>query len=510
MNASYQHCAFGLRYLKANLGDLESDCEILEFTTKQDALFIIEKIIEYKPQIVGFGVYIWNTTAILNLIRQLKALAPEVKIVLGGPEISFDSHLQDHYQFCDYIVSGEGDFLFRELCEQLLRGQLVQDKIIKGSIPEIKQINLPYYLYSDEDIKNRFIYVEASRGCPYRCEYCLSSLDKSVRNFDVDVFLLEMFSLVRRGARNFKFVDRTFNLNPSICLKILNFFLEYIDLGLFLHFEMVPDRLPVEIRDLLKKFPAGSLQFEIGIQTWSPVVAANVSRRQNYEKIKENFLFLKSQTHIHTHADLIVGLPGETPESFAHGFDQLVACEPDEVQVGILKLLKGTPLNRHIENFSMVFSTAPPFQIIENKDFTPMQMQNFSNFAKFWDLLANRGNFNFTVKALKQDCHLTGQSCFNRFMDLSMFLFQRFQRSHSIPLLKLTEGLFEYLLQKLNWDKGIVVDLLRRDYGADSKRDIPFFLRSTDSRKKSFKPLRISATKTLNQRQLRHLSSETV
>ena len=165
-------------------------------------------------------------------------------------------------------------------------------------MPEIKSIEMPYHLYTEDDIKNRVMYVEASRGCPYKCEYCLSSLDKSVRNFDLTDFLKSIDTLVERGARTFKFVDRTFNLSPTTSTTILKYFLTKIDLGLFLHFEMVPDRLPQEIKDLIIQFPEGSLQFEIGIQTLNPVVAKNISRNNDLVKVRENFKYLNGSSDV--------------------------------------------------------------------------------------------------------------------------------------------------------------------------------------------------------------------
>ncbi|MCC2680305.1 MAG: Mg-protoporphyrin monomethyl ester oxidative cyclase, partial [Pseudobdellovibrio sp.] len=287
LNSTYQHSSFGLRYLLANLGELQSRTQILESTIKENPRTLVEKILARSPRIVGFSVYIWNTSETLETIMVLKKVSPETIIVLGGPEISYETKSQPHLQWADYVIQGEADFSFRELCLEILNqapagsedrnskvtvtfGGTAAARIIPAALPDIKQIQMPYSLYSDDDIKNRVIYVEASRGCPYKCEYCLSSLDKSVRSFDLDLFLAEMKTLMDRGARTFKFVDRTFNLSPTTSTRILKFFLEHIDLGLFLHFELVPDRLPLEIRELITQFPAGSLQFEIGIQTLNP------------------------------------------------------------------------------------------------------------------------------------------------------------------------------------------------------------------------------------------------
>src|SRR6185312_9197727 len=190
----------------------------------------------------------------------------------------------------------------------------------KSKIPQPAAIAnrhlLPYHLYTPQDIAHRVIYVEASRGCPFRCEFCLSSLDVPVRNVPLDAFLSQLHRLLDRGVRQFKFVDRTFNLNLNISRPILQFFHERYEPGMFLHFEMIPDRLPEALRDPIRKFPPGALQFEVGIQTFNEEVAARISRRQDNARLSDNLRFLREQTGVHVHADLIVGLPGETIESF--------------------------------------------------------------------------------------------------------------------------------------------------------------------------------------------------
>ncbi|MGZ3690177.1 MAG: DUF4080 domain-containing protein [Pseudobdellovibrio sp.] len=500
-NSTYQHSSFGLRYLYANMGSLQPRCRILETTIKDTPRNFIEKLLQHNPRIVGFSVYIWNTLETLEAVMILKKVAPEVVIVLGGPEISFETLKQEHVKWCDYIIQGEADFAFRELCEEVLAGPTVLTKtsaeIRQASLPEIKAIKLPYNLYTDDDIKNRVIYVEASRGCPYKCEYCLSSLDKSVRSFDLDLFLAEMKTLLDRGVRTFKFVDRTFNLSPTTSTRILKFFLEHIDLGLFLHFELVPDRLPVEIRELISQFPQGSLQFEIGIQTLNPTVAQNVSRKNDMVKVAENFRYIREHTHVHTHADLIVGLPGETFASFAQGFNQLAAFGPDEVQVGILKRLKGTPIARHEAGFKMQYSEAPPYQILSNSTMSYVELQKMNRFAKFWDLYANSGEFkNFMTWLRTQN-----ENLFEVFFQFSEFLAAKYSETHSISLLSLSEQAWLFML-KLEVTPDEAEKIITQDYCYGTKRrDFPAFL----NKKRDILPdVSLRLKSSLNYRQLNH------
>ncbi len=511
LNSTYQHSSFGLRYLYANLEEYQSRTEILEFTIAQNPKDITAKILELQPKIVGFGIYIWNTEETLHIVSLLKAVAPHVKIVLGGPEVSHEAQSQEIVRLADYTLQGEADFLFLNFCRDFFAGKLIP-KITPALLPEISKVKYPYRYYSDSDIANRVVYVEASRGCPYKCEYCLSSLDKSVRNFEITAFLAEMQILIERGVRQFKFVDRTFNLSPSISGRILEFFLKHIDLGLFLHFEMVPDRLPDELKILIENFPKGSLQFEVGIQTFNPEVAKNVSRRQDYIKIKENFKYLREKTHVHTHADLIVGLPGETLASFAAGFDTLVEYQPDEIQVGLLKRLKGFPLARHDSAFQMVYDGKSPFQILQNKDLDFMTVQRLAHFAKVWDLVFNSGNFTNLMQVLFSFLREQRLSYFMEFYELSRFVAKRHPQNHGIALLSLVETIWLYFSAHAIAGRHSLDEILALDYAYGKRRDVPHFLKEKLSDefilrvKNSNFPQKLPRA-TAPQRQIRHAAS---
>jgi radical SAM superfamily enzyme YgiQ (UPF0313 family) len=516
LNSTYQHAAFGIRYLYSNLKELKDQTRIVEFTISQSPLEIVEKVLSLNPKIVGFGVYIWNTDEVLKVIRYLKQLDPGLIIVLGGPEISYETEHQAHVNYCDYIIKGEADFSFYNLCNDILTGKAMDAwmKISQQPLPDIKSIVLPYDLYTDEDIQNRVLYVEASRGCPYKCEYCLSSLDVSVRNFDVDSFLYEMQKLIERGAKQFKFVDRTFNLSPTLSESILVFFLKQIDKGLFLHFEMVPDRLPDNLKELIKQFPDGTLQFEIGIQTLNETVSALISRRQNHVKMKENFLYLRENTNVHTHADLIVGLPAESIESFKKGFDQLIEWDPDEIQVGILKRLKGTPIIRHQSRFEMVYSENTPYQILKTKDLTFAELQQLNRFSRYWDMIANSGQFNLTVTFLKQRTKIEGNSFFDLFFNLSLYLYDRHRGTFAISLINLTESVFNYLIDALKVPEEEAAELIYRDFCTRKKRDIPGYLKPylDISKVKSAQNTQAKTsalTDSLRKRQANHSTQET-
>jgi len=435
LNAKYPHCAFGLRYLLANLGELRSRAGILEFDINQRPLEIAEQILQQTPRIVGIGVSVWNTTQSAQLVTDLKRLRPELIVVLGGPEVSHETKQQPICQQADFIITGEADLAFADLCRQLLVGTRPATKIIAAIPPDLAQLALPYELYDERDLAHRVIYVEASRGCPFECDFCLSALPVPVRAFPLEPFLTAMQSLLDHGCRQFKFVDRTFNLNIKTSTAILEFFLARNRPGLFLHFEMIPDNLPLALRQLIRRFPPGTLQFEVGIQTFNETVAARINRRQDNAAAEENLRWLRAETGVHVHADLIVGLPGEDVTSFAAGFDRLVATQPQEIQVGILKRLRGAPIARHDTDWGMVYSANPPYEILQTKLIDFSTMQRLRRFARYWDLVANSGNFTEAAPAL---------AGFHEFLKFSDWLYSETRQTHAIARARLAELMTRY------------------------------------------------------------------
>lgn len=480
LNAKYAHSAFGLRYLMANLGDLRTQARMLEFDVSQRPQDVLEMVLEQAPRIVGVGVYIWNKEPATKLVSALKSVRPQVTVVLGGPEVSFETENQEIVHLADFVICGEADLALAELCAELLSGERPSAKIIRAQPPDFGRLKLPYELYSDEDIAHRVIYVESSRGCPFGCEFCLSSVDSPVRYAPREPFLHAMQSLLDRGARRFKFVDRTFNVDLDGADAVLRFFLDRYRPGLFLHFEMIPDRFPQRLRSLIERFPAGALQFELGVQTFNAAVATRVRRRQNNAKVEENLRFLRARTGVHLHTDLIIGLPGETVESFAAGFDRLVALLPHEIQVGVLKRLRGAPITRHDQSWNMVYSPFPPYEILQNRDIDFATMQRLRRFARYWDLLANSGNFIETTPLL-----WAGGSPFNAFLSFSDWLYARAHRTHGIALTKLVELVFRYLVEEAGRPGDEVATALLRDYRRTGRSDRPRCLRPYDSRDSS-------------------------
>jgi radical SAM superfamily enzyme YgiQ (UPF0313 family) len=465
LNARYAHASLGLRYLFANMQELQEQTQLQEFVIGTRTTDIVEKLLAHRPRLIGFGVYIWNVEETTRVVAMLKRVAPEVTIVLGGPEVSYEPEQQEIVRLADYLVTGWGDVTFPQLCRAILNGPKPLMKIHAGVQPPLSDIALPYSLYTDDDIAHRTLYVEASRGCPFKCEFCLSSLDKTAWPFDLDTFLEELEQLHARGARLFKFVDRTFNLNIKSSLRIMQFFLDKLaanpDDPVFAHFEVVPDHLPDALKAGIQQFPPGALQFEIGIQTFNPEVQALISRRQNNEKAAENIRWLVEHSHAHLHVDLIAGLPGEDVESFARGFDKLVALGPHEIQFGILKRLRGTPIIRHTEVYGLIFDPHPPYTILATDRIDFATMQRLVRFARYWDLVANSGRFAHTLQVIM------GNSPFMRFMSLSDWLYARTDATHRIALDRLA-GLISQWLVEQGEEPAHVRKLLASDYGGQA------------------------------------------
>ena len=485
LNAKYIHASLGLRCLLANMDlhggpGLRAQTQLREFVIGQRATQIVEDLLALNPRVIGLGVYIWNVVETTQVVRLLKTLRPDVKVVLGGPEVSFEVDSQEICRLADHVITGWGDVTFPKLCRALIDGPQPLMKVVPGEQPPLADLALPYHEYTSEDLAKRLLYVEASRGCPFKCEFCLSSLDKTAWAFELDRFMAEMDTLYQRGARNFKFVDRTFNLKVDFSVRILQFFLDRMKDGngailavpdLFVHFEVVPDSLPDKLKALIAQFPAGSLQFEVGIQSFNPEVQQRISRKQDNAKTADNLRWLVTESQAHVHADLIFGLPGETLESFAAGFDRLHALAPHEIQFGILKRLRGTPITRHTEGFAMVYDPQTPYTILQNSTIDFSTLQRINRFARYWDMVANSGRFSLGLSLL-----LSGGSAFNHFLSFSDWLWQTTGKTHEFALEKLLDLLHDHLVDV----RGLPVDAVRAallaDYRASGARGKPLCL----------------------------------
>ncbi|MDR2482347.1 MAG: B12-binding domain-containing radical SAM protein [Treponema sp.] len=444
INAKWIHPSLGLRLLKANLGAYEARTEIIEFALRQPLAEKTETLLRARPRILGVSVSIWNHRATAELLDALEARwgadAPRPRIVLGGPEASHLPEGAALFRHADWVIRGEGEAAFRRLVEDILTENEERRRdppeFINAEPVPLPSIDPAYRLYTEEDLRRKLVYVEASRGCPFGCDFCLSSLDRQVREFPLDEFLAGMETLLRRGAWTIKFLDRTFNLNSGRACRIMEFFLNKIETNaspFCVHFEMIPSRFPPELRALVSRFPPGSLRLELGIQTLNPAVAALIGRPGDPGQELEVLNFLREAANAIVHADLIAGLPGEDSASFANGFDRLWQAASGagtslEIQLGILKRLPGTPLARHDQAYGMRYDPAPPYEVQETAALPAPELARIKNAARFWELIMNRGNFSAITAALFP----VGQPVFRRFMALADSLLARFGRNWGI------------------------------------------------------------------------------
>jgi radical SAM superfamily enzyme YgiQ (UPF0313 family) len=489
INAKWIHPSLALRLLKANLGGLEDRAVILEFALRQGLGEKTGPILAAAPRILALSVSIWNHRATLELLGALeeaweRGSPARPRIILGGPEVSFLAPDAELFRHADWVIRGEGELVFRDLCAlilshtpegvyppeaetsavlppSLMRAETASDKappgpgLGPGKFIEARQVDLAaidpgYRLYTEEDLRRKLIYVEASRGCPFNCAFCQGAGPSSlpaggggkVREFPLESFLGDMDRLIGRGGRAFKFLDRTFNFNLPRARRIMEFFLEKLGRSGgeaaqgpdYVHFEIFPSPFPRELRETLSRFPPGTLRLELGIQTFNRETAALIKRPGDPETALEILAFLRDKTRAVVHADLIAGLPGEDLASLAAGFDRLWRVRPQEIQLGILKRLPGSPLARRDDG--AVYSPEAPYEVRETGALSAGDLERVKNFARFWELIVNRGAFADLVPALFPP----GEAVFDRFMALSDWLLGRFGRNWGIDRKDLREA----------------------------------------------------------------------
>lgn len=474
LNARYAHASLALRWLRANLGQWREASEIHEYTLGDRATEVAERLIARNPVLVAFSVYIWNVTEITRIVRVLRAIRPELPLVVGGPEVSHDCTGLELADLAT-VVAGPGERVFPELCRAAIAGEVLPARVDAApvSLPDLQP---PYDEYTPRDLEERVTYVEASRGCVFRCAFCLSALDKTATPFPLDPFLDQLRRLRARGARHFKFVDRTFNLVPTASAAILQTILDFVADGapLLAHFEVVPDRLPEALFSLIAQFPAGTLQLELGFQTFDAEVQRRVDRRQDDTLALANLVRLRTETGAHLHTDLVFGLPGETLESFAGGFDRLFTANPHEIQVGILKRLRGAPIGRCTHSHAMVYDPEPPYAVWSTSTVPFETMVRVVRFSRYWDLVGNSGRF------VESRALLCGERPFWGFLAFSDWLFGRTGQTHGVALDRLVDLVYEYLVQ--HHDPEDVRSRLSRDYARAGARGSPRCLDDTARR----------------------------
>lgn len=381
LNAKYIHTSLALRCLKAYCRD-EVPIEIVEFTIKDPVMNIVADLYQRKPDVLGFSCYIWNIEETIAIIRVLRKIMPELKIVLGGPEVSYDTeYWMERLPEVDFIIMGEGEETFLHLLRELAGQQKFhfvyglayrkqEEIVLMPPRPKLNLDELPSPHRFSEDIPhlpNRIVYFETSRGCPFSCQFCLSSIESGVRYFDIERTKADLLYLIGSGARLIKFVDRTFNIKREYAMDIFRFLIEHHQDCVF-QFEITADIMPPDILMFLAEHaPPGIFRFEIGVQSTNDATNLLVKRRQNFAKLSRTVSIIKNSGSIAQHLDLIAGLPEEDYTSFRNTFNDVFALGSEELQLGFLKMLRGTGLRHDADKYGYVYMDHAPYEMLSNR-----------------------------------------------------------------------------------------------------------------------------------------------
>ncbi|QFT88504.1 coproporphyrinogen III oxidase [Bacillus sp. THAF10] len=381
LNAKYIHTNLAIRFLKA-YAEPEYKIDITEYTIKDPVMNIVSDLIQQKPDVIGFSCYIWNIEETIKVISMLKKINPHLVIVLGGPEVTYDvSYWLERLKDVDFIVLGEGEITFKQLLKELegdgdfssisgLAYRLNEENKIspQRNKVDLKELPSPYRFEEDlQALSKRVTYFETSRGCPFSCQFCLSSIEVGVRYFDREKVKEDIRFLMKNGAKTIKFVDRTFNISRSYAMEMFRFLIDEHLPGTVFQFEITADIMRPEVIDFLnKEAPKGLFRFEIGVQSTNDATNELVMRKQNFSKLSRTVTMVKDGGKIDQHLDLIAGLPEEDYHSFKKTFNDVFEMRPEELQLGFLKMLRGTGLRIRSEDHHYVYMDQAPYEILGN------------------------------------------------------------------------------------------------------------------------------------------------
>lgn len=480
LNSKFIHSCLSIRYLKGYVEDL-TYIDIKEYTINQSIDFIASDLYKLEPDVIGFSTYIWNLTETLKICKILKMVNPRLKIILGGPEVSFDGEkiLEDN-RFVDFIIYGEGEETFKEFVKNLINGNEdytnIQGLIYREGnrtitnpprplIKDLNSIPSPYKNIGDE-FENKIIYFESSRGCPFNCEFCLSSTIKGVRYFGIDRVKEELNNLIDGKVRQVKFVDRTFNANKKYAMEIMNFIIDKDPKDINFHFEVTAHLLDREMLDFLSGVKEGLFQFEVGVQSTNLDTIVAIGRTTDFEKLRDITKEIKSYKNIHQHLDLIAGLPYEGYNSFRKSFNDVYEIRPEKIQLGFLKLLKGSGLRKDEDKYGFKYLDLPPYEILENDFISYKEIIKLKAIEDLVERYYNEGYFEHSLEYIVNN-HYT--STFDFYEDFSYYWEKEDYHKISNSRNSLYEILMEFYKHKGFDDVCIFNELLRFDFIKNNK-----------------------------------------
>ncbi|MGE7665582.1 B12-binding domain-containing radical SAM protein [Ureibacillus composti] len=476
LNAKYIHTNLAIRYLKAATLP-EFNPIITEYTIKDPAFNIVSDLYQHKPDVVGFSCYIWNIEETIKVIKILKTVSPNTKIILGGPEVSYDVHdWLRRIEEVDFIVMGEGETSFKELLKYF-NGEIALDEVPgicylqDGKVKihaqpkkiDLKELPSPYRFEEDRpSLGKRIQYIETSRGCPFSCQFCLSSIEVGVRYFNREKIKEDIRYLMANGAKTIKFVDRTFNISRSYAMEMFQFLIDEHVPGVVFQFEITADIMRPEVIQFLNdNAPRGLFRFEIGVQSTNDLTNELVKRRQNFEKLKRTVTMVKEGGKIDQHLDLIAGLPEEDYNSFRQTFNDVFAMRPEELQLGFLKLLRGTGLRIDAKKYGYTYVDLAPYEIFANNVLTFDEIIRIKHAEDVLEKYWNDHRMDHTVEYLVTQSFETP---FDFFQNFGTYWEEKGWSRIGHQLEDLFKRLEEFLATQPNVNLAIVRSLMQLDY----------------------------------------------
>ncbi|QIB70079.1 B12-binding domain-containing radical SAM protein [Aminipila butyrica] len=469
LNAKYIHSNLSLKYLYMSAVEHRRSIDVREFTINNDDDYIYTEIIRGGYSAVCFSCYIWNISRVLYLVENLKKAKPEMKIALGGPEVSFEpiDFLRSH-KSVDYIMVGEGEEIFRDFVKTFVSRNQAFDKV-KGLIyrlggkifvnppadmQEFDSVPFPYgFLLPSDD---RIVYYESVRGCPFQCSYCLSSVEKHVRPLPLERVKKEVSFFLFKHVKQVKFIDRTFNYDRGRCNQLVKYIMDHDNGITNFHFEICGDLIDEEFLRLLGAARKGLFQVEIGVQSLNPLALGAVDRQKNTDKLLPNIQQLVQLGTVHTHVDLIAGLPFEDYLSFIDSFNGVYQLGADQLQLGFLKLLKGTKIREEKDKYGYVFRESAPYEVIANKFMSAEGMARLKMVEHLLDLYYNRGGFQKTLEYAIQHLQVTA---FDFYEELAYFFYLKGYQHRSHKKEDLYRIFYEYACWKDRSLPGVAADI---------------------------------------------------
>ena len=469
INSQYVHLNVAVRYLKKYVeknSDIKLD--IYETNINNQLMNIIKDLFEKQPDMIIFSTYIWNKEYVFSITKELKKILPDVKIALGGPEVSYEwDKIMAENQEIDYIFTGEGEkvllnFFTKDISE--VKGVVYREgERLKynGIEPLIENLDIIPFPYDDEELQDRtkIFYYESSRGCPFNCSYCMSSIDKSVRYYSLDRTKEDLKRFIDSPIKLLKFVDRTFNLSKEKYMAIWRFLLENYREGITFHFEINANIFDDETLNFLETVPKGYFQFEIGVQTIDAQAMKSIGRINKLEKLEYNIR--RISRNIHLHLDLIAGLPYETYDKFRESFDYVHRLKPEMIQLGFLKLLKGTKMYDEREKYGYKYFSKPPYEVFSNEFISFAEMVKLKNLEKVLDFYYNSEKFPESVQWIIENHY---ESAFSFYEDVADYFDKRGYLKVSHKESTLFTLLYKFYLDKGLKEREVFVEYLKYDY----------------------------------------------